>query len=467
MRKLGSSMDFGQEAILGLAGDGLPDLSSALPEAAASLPQVPSASASSKPAKAAGVKSAGSNDLMPPPALKAIYDRVAAEERVPVNVLVAMGHTESRHRADVDGPQTRYGAAGGIMQYLPGMAAAHKINRYNPEESIRQAAIDLRERLAKNKGDMANAVARHHAGDNPQQLGPKSREYAETILAKARRLAPVYEAEQAAMVKDASKLREASREQAAENKRREYYPAGGAKPAPAGRTWLQAGGDTLAQLAEGVNTIAGAPAELIAPDSGFAQFFRDGADYWRNAQSEDMQRRIAQADKRIAHAGEDGLLAQMAAAASAYTDDPALAARLVATNAASLVPGVAAAKLAQAAAIARGATAAKAAAAATTAAGGVNAVLNAGGARGEAYQDLRQTLMANGIAPEAASEIALRESLPSAAAGGLAGFLSGKIGLEKALVGRVVPGCVAQLAQRLLSLPVSSWRKWRRRSPPT
>lgn len=227
MQKLGSSMDFGQEAILGLAGDGLPDLSSALPEAAASLPQVPSA----KPAKAAGVKSAGSNDLMPPPALKAIYDRVAAEERVPVNVLVAMGHTESRHRADIDGPQTKYGAAGGIMQYLPGMAAAHKINRYNPEESIRQAAIDLRERLAKNKGDMANAVARHHAGDNPQQLGPKSREYAETILAKARRLAPIYEAEQAAMVKDASKLREASREQAAEDKRREYYPAGGAKPA--------------------------------------------------------------------------------------------------------------------------------------------------------------------------------------------------------------------------------------------
>lgn len=231
MQKLGSSMDFGQEAILGLAGDGLPDLSSALPEAAASLPQVPSASASAKPAKAAGVKSASSNDLMPPPALKAIYDRVAAEERVPVNVLVAMGHTESRHRADIDGPQTKYGAAGGIMQYLPGMAAAHKINRYNPEESIRQAAIDLRERLAKNKGDMANAVARHHAGDNPQQLGPKSREYAETILAKARRLAPVYEAEQAAMIKDASKLREASREQAAEAKRGEYYPPGGTRPA--------------------------------------------------------------------------------------------------------------------------------------------------------------------------------------------------------------------------------------------
>jgi len=223
----GDSRAVGQEAILGLAGDGLPDLSSALPEAAASLPQVPSA----KPAKAAGVKSAGSNDLMPPPALKAIYDRVAAEERVPVNVLVAMGHTESRHRADIDGPQTKYGAAGGIMQYLPGMAAAHKINRYNPEESIRQAAIDLRERLAKNKGDMANAVARHHAGDNPQQLGPKSREYAERVLAKARRLAPVYEAEQAAMIKDASKLREASREQAAEDKRREYYPSGGAKPA--------------------------------------------------------------------------------------------------------------------------------------------------------------------------------------------------------------------------------------------
>ncbi len=435
MQKLGSNMDFGQEAILGLAGEGLPDLLSVLPEAAASLPQTPSLPASATLAKPVSRKQAGADDLMPPPPIKAIYDRVAAEEGVPVNVLVAMGHTESRHRPNVDGPETKYGAAGGIMQYLPGMAAAHKINRYNPEESIRQAAKDLRERLAKNKGDMANAVARHHAGDNPEQLGPKSRAYAETILAKARRLAPAYEAEQAAQLKSANAAREASREQAAEAKRSEYYPAGAAA-ASTGRTWLQAGGDTLAQLAEGVNTIAGAPAELIAPDSGFAQFFRDGADYWRRAQSEDMQRRIAQADKRISQAGEDGLLAQMAAAASEYTDDPALAARLVATNAASLIPGVAAAKLAQAAAIARGATAAKAAAAATTAAGGVNAVLNAGGARGEAYQDLRQTLIAQGMAPEAATEIALRESLPSAAAGGLAGFLSGKIGLEKALVGQ-------------------------------
>ncbi len=227
--KLGNKMDFGQEALQGLAAGGLPDIgldTADVPEFAPAdlAPAAPVASAPSKAKR-------GKSDLMPPPALKAIYDRVAAEVGVPVNVLVAMGHTESGHRPDIDGPQTKYGAAGGIMQYLPDMAAAHKINRYNAEESISQAAKDLRARLAKNGGDMANAVARHHAGDNPDQLGPKSRAYAEKILAKASRLAPAYEAEQAAQLKGASKAREAAREQAAEAKRGEYYPQGGAKPA--------------------------------------------------------------------------------------------------------------------------------------------------------------------------------------------------------------------------------------------
>lgn len=203
-----------------------------------------------------------------------------------------------------------------------------------------------------------------------------------------------------------------------------------------GRTWGEAAQDTAVQLAEGVNTIAGAVPNLVAPQSGVAGFFRDNADHWRGKQSEPMQRKIAQADAQIATADQDSIVDQAVAAAKAYSADPALAARFVVTNLPSMIPGISAAKLAQAAKLAAGGSAAAAAAAGTTAAGVTNAVLNGGGARGEAFEDIRDTLIGQGLAPEEAERAALDKSLLPAAVGGATGFLSGKTGLERALVGK-------------------------------
>lgn len=202
------------------------------------------------------------------------------------------------------------------------------------------------------------------------------------------------------------------------------------------RTWGEAGADTGVQLAEGVNTILGAIPNLVAPESGVAGFFNDNAQFWRDKQSNALKGKISKADQAITKAGEDGVIAQIAEAASQYFQDPALAARFVTTNLPSMIPGIGAAKLAQGAALARGASAARAAQIATTAAGATNAALNAGGARGEAFEDIKRTLIQQGMSPEQAEQQALADSRIVAVVGGIAGYVSGKTGLEKSLFGQ-------------------------------
>ena len=179
-----------------------------------------------------------------------------------------------------------------------------------------------------------------------------------------------------------------------------------AEPPRTERTWGEAISDTGAQLAEGVNTIAGAIPNLVAPKSDAAGFFRDNAEFWKDKQSDPMKRKLAQAESKIAEANQDSIIEQAVAAVKAHTSDPALAMRLITTNLPSLIPGIGAAKLAQAAKLASGASAVAAAATGTTAAGVTNAVLNAGGARGEAYEDVRDTLIKQGHSREEAERIA-------------------------------------------------------------
>lgn len=220
----------------------------------------------------------------------------------------------------------------------------------------------------------------------------------------------------------------------------------GALSEPPKRTWGQAIKDTGAQLAEGVNTALGAVPDLIAPDSGASQFFRGNAEHWREAQSDPLKQRMAATGQRIQEAGKEGVLSQVGTAVSEYWNDPAQAARLVATNLPSMVPGLAAGKAAQVASAARGASAAQQAAAATGVASAANAAMNAGGARGEAFDDLQKAHLAQGAAPDQAREAALSESLLPAAVGGVAGAVSGKVGLERAVLGQAGAGSVARKA---------------------
>jgi Large polyvalent protein associated domain 38/ddrB-like ParB superfamily domain/ADP-Ribosyltransferase in polyvalent proteins/Large polyvalent protein-associated domain 1 len=244
--------------------------------------------------------------------------------------------------------------------------------------------------------------------------------------------------------------REDGRDSPAETQLREPQ---GFVPLDAGRdrSWGEAAADTGVQLAEGVNTILGAVPNLVAPESKAAAFFRDNADFWRDRQSASLQKKVAKADEAISRAGEDGVIAQMVEATSQYFDDPALAARFVVTNLPSVIPGVGAAKLSQAAALAKGASAVRAAKLATTAAGATNALLNAGGARGEAFEDIKSTLIQQGYTLQEAEELAIRDSRVVAAVGGLTGFISGKTGLEGSIVGKVGVGSAARAGGRALA----------------
>lgn len=81
-----------------------------------------------------------------------------------------------------------------------------------------------------------------------------------------------------------------------------------AEPPRTDRTWGEAISDTGAQLAEGVNTIAGAIPNLVAPKSDAAGFFRDNAEFWKDKQSDPMKRKLAQAESKIAEANQDSLV---------------------------------------------------------------------------------------------------------------------------------------------------------------
>lgn len=205
---------------------------------------------------------------------------------------------------------------------------------------------------------------------------------------------------------------------------------------PRDRTMGEVLSDTGVQLAEGVNNILGAVPNLVSPEGSVAEFFNQNSKFWQDKQSDPLKARIAKADAAIQVADQDGVMAQIAEAAGQYFSDPALAARFIVTNLPSMIPGIAAAKVTQAAALARGASAAKAGSLATTAAGATGAVLNAGGARGEAFNDIKDTLVKQGMSPDQAEEEALKDSRVSAAVGGLAGFVSGKTGLENSLFGQ-------------------------------
>lgn len=223
---------------------------------------------------------------------------------------------------------------------------------------------------------------------------------------------------------------------------------------PEKRTWGQAAGDTVVQLAEGVNTTLGAVPSIVSPDGAMAGFFRDNADYWRDKQSEVLKQRIAATDQRIQEAGKEGVMSQIGTAVSEYWNDPAQAARLVATNLPSMVAtlgtGALAGATAKGVAAARGLDAANKAALAaqygTRTAMATNAALNAGGARGEAFEDLKRTALAQGMSQEQAEQAALDGSILPGVVGGVAGAISGKLGLEKALLGQ--PGAGAGTALR-------------------
>lgn len=122
--------------------------------------------------------------LMPPEDLQPLFEEYSAEFGVPLNVLAALGQQESTYNPMAVGTKTKWGRAKGIMQYIDPTAESLGINPFDPKQSIRAAAAQMRERLDKGY-TIQEAIMAHHGGDDRKQWGPKTKRYVQDVIGKA------------------------------------------------------------------------------------------------------------------------------------------------------------------------------------------------------------------------------------------------------------------------------------------
>lgn len=149
--------------------------------------QVRQQSTGTKPAKASK-KSGGDDDFAPPPDLRPLFESVARKYNVPVNVLMALGHQESRFNPTAIGVPTQWGRAKGMMQYIDDTANRLGINPFDPEQAVSAAAKQIRQRLDKGYS-IEDAVKAHFAGDDRKLWKDKTSAYGREVLGKAKRIA--------------------------------------------------------------------------------------------------------------------------------------------------------------------------------------------------------------------------------------------------------------------------------------
>lgn len=102
-------------------------------------------------------------------------------------VLMAMAHQESGYNAQAVGPDTPWGKAVGMFQFLQSTAKNHGIDPLDYRQAADAAARDLAEQIAREGVDWA--VAHHHAGPNKKLHGKKTKQYVREVLAKAQVIA--------------------------------------------------------------------------------------------------------------------------------------------------------------------------------------------------------------------------------------------------------------------------------------
>jgi len=135
------------------------------------------------PAEASGANYSGQSGLMPPAELMPVFESASKKHGVPVESLIALAHQESRFNPNAVGPETKWGTAKGMMQYLDSTSKSLGINPYDPAQAIDAAAMQLRQRL--DAGDtMEDAFKHHHAGPNRNIWGSKTEAYGSDVLGK-------------------------------------------------------------------------------------------------------------------------------------------------------------------------------------------------------------------------------------------------------------------------------------------
>lgn len=94
------------------------------------------------------------------PSPKQLVDRAAQHNGLPPELVHSVAVVESGYRTDAVSPK----GAIGIMQLMPGTAAALSANPRNPAENIEAGTTYLRDLLIKYDGDVVKALAAYNAG---------------------------------------------------------------------------------------------------------------------------------------------------------------------------------------------------------------------------------------------------------------------------------------------------------------
>lgn len=154
------------------------------------IPEMEAAAVEQAPApvvKAAAPKRAKSSkpqSLAPPEELRPLFATTAEHFGVPENILMAIAQQESGYS---NGAVNGESGASGMVQYMDATAKSLGINKFDPNESIPAAALQIRERLDKGMS-MEDAVKEHFAGPNRDLWKDKTHAYGKEVLEKAEKI---------------------------------------------------------------------------------------------------------------------------------------------------------------------------------------------------------------------------------------------------------------------------------------
>lgn len=113
-----------------------------------------------------------------------LYADAGAQYGVDPALLIAQGQAESSGDPDAVGPETPYGRAKGIAQFIPATAKSLGVTDPNdPKQAIPAQAKLMAENL-KRYGDVETALKAYHGGTNKDNWGPQTQAYPERVFKK-------------------------------------------------------------------------------------------------------------------------------------------------------------------------------------------------------------------------------------------------------------------------------------------
>lgn len=115
--------------------------------------------------------------------LSALIQSAGQQYNVDPSLIHAVIQTESSGNPNAVGPQTQYGQAEGLGQFIPATAKSLGIsNPFDPAQAVPGIAKLLSENLNR-YGDVQKAISAYHGGTDPANWGPKTQAYVQKVAA--------------------------------------------------------------------------------------------------------------------------------------------------------------------------------------------------------------------------------------------------------------------------------------------